>query len=129
MAKQMRFKSLTGVVCEESYWIPVQVNLNKIDKTGVVLFYGYASKEARDLGSLPVGQKTYAVSQEQFDLYFTANAINPEGTNQFLAAYVLAESTMEGERSLARVLDDCGNPTEELVPDERKSFFHEAVTV
>jgi hypothetical protein len=129
MAKQMSFDTLIGMTCEESYWIPVQVNLNKVDKTGMVMFYGYANKAARDSAKQNIGQKSYTVNAAAFDKYFGPTAINPEGMNQFLAAYKLAEETLEGERCQDKVKDVDGNDTEELVPDTRVSFFAEATDV
>ena len=96
MAKQMSAKASIGVTCPSSYWVPVQINLNKINRTGQVVFYGYASLEAKRANASPIGQKVYEVSTSQYDQFFAPTALGPEGANPAKAAYLLADSVKEG---------------------------------
>ena len=83
-----------GDTFPKSYWKPVQVNLCSLDKTGMVLFYGFES--AANKGKRVIGRKSYAVTPEQFDRFFAADGLNPDGKNPWAAAYELALSVEEG---------------------------------
>ncbi len=77
----------------QSYWRVVEVNINKADRRGRVLFYGYPD-EARKGGRI-VGDKAYPVSEDQYDTYFGPDELNPEGKNPYAAAYELAMDTKD----------------------------------
>ena len=86
-----------GDAFEQAYWKPVQVNLCMADSAGMVLFYAYES--AAKKGKRVIGQKSYAVTPEQFAEFFAADELNPEGRNPWAAAYELAKSVKDaGEK-------------------------------
>ena len=79
-----------GDAFPKSYWKPAQVNLSSLDKTGVVVFYGFEGEAEK--GKRVIGQKSYAVTPQQFGEFFAADELNPEGRNPWAAAYEFALS-------------------------------------
>ena len=79
-----------GDTFEKAYWRVVQCNLCKIDGTGMVVFYAYESEAKK--GKRVIGQKSYAVTPQQFGEFFAADELNPEGRNPWAAAYEFALS-------------------------------------
>ena len=108
MAKQMKYEGQEGVIYENSYWKPVEINLCLSDKRGLIVFYGYKDKEAKEHKKSNIGQKSYQISSDLFDKYFSVAILNQEKINVISQAYQFADDTKD--------LED-------------KSFFEEGVNV
>jgi hypothetical protein len=78
---------------------------------------GFVDEQARLSNKQRIATKVYHITSEYYDIYFAADAQNPEGKNPYSAAYELANAVLEGE------------PPTEGEPDLRISFFHNAVNV
>lgn len=120
MAKQMFYADERGVEYPASYWKPVLVSVNKVDRTARVVFYGFVNKDAADQGKAAVGVKEYPVNPAHFDTFFGVSVLDPEGRNPYKAAYEVAMATLEGPAP-EPYPDDDGNQV--IPPDTRKSFF------
>ena len=110
MALKMIYVANDGTEHLNSYWRPVQINIGIGDKTANVVFYGYKDQAARHAGNASIGSKSYAVSGDQFEEYFSSAALlnnDPAAKSYELAINVL----------------DTGNT------DDRKSFFHDSEDV
>lgn len=81
----------------QAYWIPVQVNINKLDKTGHVVFLAFASKAARDAKMVPLASHGYAVDSAAYETYFSASALSGAGVDSYAQAYALAMATLDTE--------------------------------
>lgn len=117
MAKQMTFDGPDGVSHSSSYWLPVQININKIDKTGNIVFLGFHDSSARQARRQPIGARQYNVSPTLYDTFFSATAQQPAGVDMYRSAYLMAMSVLEGEPPKAGELDT------------RTSFFYGAMDV
>lgn len=90
MALQMEYTDEFGTTYPESYWKVVQTNMCQADKCGMVQLYGYV--DAASKGKRIIGQKTYAIDKEAYELNFDADALNPEGKNPISAGYAHAKA-------------------------------------
>lgn len=88
MAFEMSFTDEYGELYPASYWKVVQCNINRIEKTGHVAFYGYAS--AASLGKRIIATKDYRVDAALYDIFFETVVLDPEGENPYKAAYLMA---------------------------------------
>jgi hypothetical protein len=57
--------SAFGTNFDQSYWRPVQVNLGIADQNAHIIFYGYASAQARADGQAPIDQRHYPLTATQ----------------------------------------------------------------
>ncbi len=94
MAKQMNYTDAAGNNYTASYWRVVLYSFSPADLTGRIVFYGYASKDARDQNKAPVGVKEYAVTQAQYAQYF-APTIATGATNSVQQCYDFADATKD----------------------------------
>ena len=110
MGKVMSFEDSSGTVHESSYWLPVAIEINKLNKSAMVRFAGYHNQESRNLRKYPIGTKIYYAQGETFDALYSTDAVDKD---PYRASYTLAENTLEG------------------IPDteNRKSFFDGATDV
>lgn len=95
MAKKLVFQDEYEDVYPEAYFKVAQVNLCKIDKTGMVLFYGYENKDKR--GKRIIGQKQYQITKDNFDTYFGIAELDKPNVNYIKQAYKLADETLDVE--------------------------------
>jgi hypothetical protein len=100
--------SAFGLDFPDGYWAVAQMNLNKLDKTGQVVFLCWVNKAARDAGVGPIAQKGYTITAEQFDAFF--------GVDLFAGAF-----------DMAKGVKDVGVPGSD--PVEKVSFFTEALDI
>lgn len=114
MAYQMSYTLDNGLVAPNSYWTLGMVGINPIDKTGMILFYGYATQADFTAGKPPVGKKEYNISPSNYDASLAA--LNLDET-VYAPAYALAKQVADSPS-----VDAQGNPT--LV-----SFFANATSV
>ena len=117
MAWQMSFTCDNGMTAPAAYWIPVQVNLNKVQQTGQITFLGYSSMGARNALMAPIAGKQYTVMSADYAKFFQASDIQPAGVDHLKQAYAYALTQLEGP------LPPNGQP------DTRTSFFATATEV
>ena len=91
----------------ESYWRPEQVNLNKKDRNGMIVFMGYKHQAAANNGKRPIGSHSYSLTPEQYDLLFSAQALKPANVEPYKNSYILAMSILDMNRGS---VDAEGNP-------------------
>jgi hypothetical protein len=106
----MPYTGPDGTTHDASYWNVAGVNLDKTSKTGLVVFNGYHDADARQSGKALIGQKTYPVSPETFDAYFSVQATDAKGKNVFKQAYELADATPESTGPFQQDKKDAGVP-------------------
>lgn len=124
MAKQMLFRAY-GVDFNESYWRPVAVHIVPVEQRAGAVWYGYASKEARDNGEAPIGQRTYEATGVLFAEYLSVEALSAAGVNPVRNVYDLAMLTRDVPRH-----DEAGQPvTDEEGQQVFDSFFEGAEDV
>lgn len=87
MAKIMTVPNVYTGECVEAYWIPVQVNLNKLTKTGYVMFAAFASKASREASRPALAIHDYSVTPAQWEEFFSSSS-----TDIYGQCYRLAES-------------------------------------
>ena len=91
----MSFQSSDGITSDSSYWLPVQVNLNKIDRQAHIVFYGYATQDSRNAlkASLQGAIKEYSLSGDKYDTYFTTALM--QKYDPLAQAYKVAMDTLD----------------------------------
>ena len=110
MGFQMPFETEAGDTYAQSYWRVVQVNIGVADKTAHVVFHGYRNVVAKNNGKRHIGEKSYSISGNKFNDYFTAAKLDEK--DPMAQGYQLAKDTL-----------DTG-------PDnDKKSFFDGALDV
>jgi hypothetical protein len=115
VAKQMNFKSYSGIEYPDSYWLPVQIILDEETKTGEVIFNGYATVEDKKENKEPIGSRQYIVKPAMYDRLFTVARTEEL---RVAAAYVLADATL-----------DVIGPSDKDSPAYMRSFFYGALDV
>lgn len=130
----------------ESYWMLAEdPKLNRLNKTGQLLFYGYANQAARDNLDAPIGQKVYPVvntnSDEYmtettpFDDYFDETVLKVLDKTNRSKAYDFADAYFDGDIKTGYTQEDDGTYTRDsdgetvLVSEARKTFFDGATDV
>lgn len=93
MAKKISYTDQYGDVFPEAYFRAVQVNLCKEDKTGNIVFYGFENEAKK--GKRVIGAKSYNVKPVDYDAYFSATVLDPEGINPLRKAYDFADSVLD----------------------------------
>jgi hypothetical protein len=93
MAKIMDYTADTGAVHAASYWVPIEININRIARTAQITFLGWVSRDARLERKRPIGQVGYRVGPTDFLAFF------PDGSDYVRRAYVVA-NTMVDENTL-----------------------------
>ena len=93
MAKVMSFTDQYGETSPQSYWRIVLVNRVKEDRTANLVFYGFTNESQK--GKRIIGQKSYTVSGEDFDTWFSPSVLSPEGINPESKAYEYAVATKD----------------------------------
>lgn len=71
----------------EAYANIKQVNGNAARKDQRFTLEIYSSQTARENDKRPIDSVSYSVSGDDWDTYFSVDAINPEGKNQYEQAY------------------------------------------
>lgn len=94
MGKQMLYTGPDDTPHPESYWRPVQVNLN-FDGSGNVTFLGYHDIAARENKAEPIGSKIYSISDSgKFNTYFSA-AVLKQNKDPVGQSYQMAMDTLD----------------------------------
>lgn len=88
-----------GNVYELAYGVIDQCNGNKKDKQQVFVFEVYRSQADRNNRVLPFRQDTINVSGDEFDTWFSANAITAD-SNQYAQAYAYMAQMKDSEDNL-----------------------------
>ena len=88
MAFEMSFTDEHGEVYPASYWKLVQCNINRIEKTGMIVFHGYAS--AASLGKRIIATKDYQVTAALYDAFFETVVLDPQDENPYRSSYLMA---------------------------------------
>jgi hypothetical protein len=88
MAFEMSFTDEYGEAYPNSYWKLVLCNINRIEKTGYVAFYGYAS--AASLGKRIIAIKDYWVNPSLYELFFETVVLDPQDENPYRCSYLMA---------------------------------------
>jgi hypothetical protein len=100
MAKLMQMEDDRTGLMFESYWIPIQLNFDRISEVGQVMFGGYASKAARMQRRTLVGLKDYPINPQLYKMFFE-NALLVGGEEALVkACYLMADfvkDRMDGE--------------------------------
>jgi hypothetical protein len=88
MAFEMSFTDEYGEVYPNSYWKVVQCNINRIEKTGYIAFYGYAS--VASLGKRIIATKDYRVDAALYDAFFETVILDPQNENPYRSSYLMS---------------------------------------
>lgn len=140
MAKQINnYEDDTGVVHKASYWLPVEININHIEKKGKITFFAYKDADARSKGDsanrkTPVGQKEYAINKTLYDAHFGVQVPKAKATNDVVdvmkvQAYALADAVYDGDMNTGYTDNGDGTYTKDSdestvdVLEARKVFF------
>lgn len=96
MAKLKDFTDASGVTHTAAYWLPIQVNRNKVEKTAFIVFQAWKDQVAREAGLYPISgaQKTYSVTGADFDTYL-ADSVLTGDTDLSKQAYLLADARLD----------------------------------
>lgn len=103
----------------QAYWIPVQVNINKLARMGQITFLAFASKAARDTKCAPLASRNYTVDNAAYETYFSASALAAAGVDSYAQAYALAMSTLDTE---VMPIDGEPQPSVSFFADATDSF-------
>ena len=94
MALKKSIMTEYNIPCE--YWMVAKVDTDKFAKQGYIVVYGFINKEIRDIkNSLPLCKKEHNVYPLNFDEYFSIEAIEKEGQNQYQQAYMFLKNQVE----------------------------------
>lgn len=105
MAKKLSYLNpTTGANSPDSYWIPVQINMDILNKYGQVTFYGWHDSAARNGGLTHIGQKVYQVNKVQYQQFFSPAALEEVCQNSIRAAYLFAVATLDVPK--VRIVED-----------------------
>ena len=88
-----------GNVYNNAYGVIDQCNGNKKDKQQLFVFEVYRSQSDRNNKVLPFRQETINVSGDEFDTWFSANAITAD-SNQYAQAYAYMAQMKDSEDNL-----------------------------
>jgi len=86
LEKQIYTDENTGV--SATYWIICDLYGDWKDKTMFVKLCGYISAQARAEGRKEVLERSYTLSGDMFDIYFSPTAMSPEGVNVVTQGYL-----------------------------------------
>jgi hypothetical protein len=96
MAKKLSYTNpTTGTISPDSYWIPVQINLDVVSRRGIVLFCGWNDQAARSSGLQGIGHKAYDIDSAAYEMFFSPMAMDSEHCNAVKAAYLFASSVLD----------------------------------
>jgi hypothetical protein len=86
LEKQIYTDDNTGV--SATYWIICDLYGDWKEKTMFIKLCGYISAQARAEGRKEVLERSYTLSGDMFDIYFSPTTLNPEGVNVVSQGYL-----------------------------------------
>ena len=86
LEKQIYTDENTGV--SATYWIICDLYGDWKDKKMFIKLCGYISAQARAEGRKEVLERSYTLSGDMFDIYFSPAAMSPEGVNVVSQGYL-----------------------------------------
>lgn len=93
MALNQIIQHQTGAYC--SYWKVIETILNYHNKNGKIIMFGYVNEQTRNENKNNLDYRIFDINSNDFELYFTPSAINPENINQVKNSYLYIKNTNE----------------------------------
>jgi len=90
MAKKLEYEDNTGAVYNDSYWVP-RVELDKVQRVARLTVQAWVDEDARNNGKSPFTARRYTVTGDEFDTFFSVEALNTE--NVLKQAYLYLDTT------------------------------------
>lgn len=91
MAFQIAYIGADGGEHPQSYWKVVSTQLDRLNRNGVIAFYGWHNAAYRADKRQFVGVVQYNVTQELYDQYFDAAVVSVADSNDEKQSYLLAK--------------------------------------
>lgn len=131
MAYQLDYIDNEGNHYPQSYWRPVFIFPNMLNKHVHAIFNGWKTKADYDAKRNPFENRlNQFIRSEHYDTYMSSEALAPEGMTMKRGIYLGILTDLIGEEPVPySEIDENGNEIMITPPDTRKAFFTDAIEV
>lgn len=137
MAMQMICKTIYNI--NAVYWCVAYVQTDRINKQAFITIVGYPNKKTRDLSKKDttityIDSRSFNVGSNNFDKYFSVEALRGEENNQYKQAYLYLKEHTEFRESIDLVDDEENNLTmadivEPMDDIENVDYYEENISI